>query len=79
LHGGELPNDLLELRDVLGWKEIAESEKRWYELLVFYLTLRSGVLVSEVRVAWVEEALSALRAMRFLRKPSGKVKITGVN
>jgi DNA-binding PadR family transcriptional regulator len=79
LHDGELPHDLLELRDVLGWDEIASSEKRWYELLVFYLTLRSGILVSEVRVAWVEEALLVLRTMRLPLKGSGKVRIKGVN
>ena len=67
---------LLELRDVLGWGETVDAPKRWNELLKFYLTLRSGVLVAEVRVAWVAESLLALRSDHFPPRATAKAKVT---
>ena len=78
LQTGELLDDLLELRDVLGWDEMESPEERQNELMVFYLTVRSGVLVSEVRVAWADEALSVLRAGSLPKDSKGKVRVTGV-
>jgi PadR family transcriptional regulator AphA len=78
LKTGELVDDLLELRDVLGWVVEEDSDQRRAELMIFYLTLRSGVLVSEVRVAWADESLSVLRRGALGSGATGKVRIKGV-
>ncbi len=58
----DLPAELAELSNTLGWSDKpATNRSEAYELLVFYLTLRSGVLVAEARVAWAEEVLPVLR------------------
>lgn len=64
LHEDDMPDELLELRDALGWGEQPDPHKQSNELLIFYLTLRSGILVAEARVAWVDEVLPALRAQQ---------------
>jgi len=38
------------------------------ELLIFFLTLRHGILAIEARMAWVDEAVQALRARKRNRK-----------
>ncbi|MCP3978417.1 MAG: PadR family transcriptional regulator [bacterium] len=78
LKTGDLVDDLLELRDVLGWATEDDSDQRRSELMIFYLTLRNGVLVSEVRIAWADEALSMLRRGTLGRGAAGKVRIKGV-
>ncbi len=63
LRKSDLPPELLELRNTLGWDQThPRSDNQSHELLVFYLTLRSGVLVAEARVAWAEEILPILKA-----------------
>ncbi len=62
LNQSEMPEDLMELRDALGWRDRPDTQDHANELLVFYLTLRSGVLVAEARVAWVEESLAVLQS-----------------
>ncbi|MFT5314638.1 MAG: PadR family transcriptional regulator AphA [Candidatus Krumholzibacteriia bacterium] len=62
LNQPDMPEDLLELQDALGWEEKPNTGDHAQELLVFYLTLRSGVLVAEARVAWVAEVLPVMRA-----------------
>ena len=54
------------------------SDQRRTELMIFYLTLRSGVLVSQVRVAWAEESLSVLRRGALGSGAAGKVRIKAV-
>ena len=76
LRSRDLPDDLLELRDVLGWGETVDAPKRWNELLKFYLTLRSGILVAEVRVAWVAESLLALRGGPFPPRETAKARVS---
>ena len=78
LKTGDLVDDLLELSDVLGWAAGDDSDQRRAELMIFYLTLRSGVLVSEVRVAWADESLSVLRRGALGSGATGKVRIKGV-
>jgi PadR family transcriptional regulator AphA len=57
-----LPTELDELASTLGWSEKTSGSKTdAHELLVFYLTLRSGVLVAEARVAWAEEVMPILK------------------
>ena len=57
-----LPTELDELASTLGWsKKTSGSKTDAHELLVFYLTLRSGVLVAEARVAWAEEVMPILK------------------
>jgi PadR family transcriptional regulator AphA len=60
LHEGRIDGELLELLDVLDWSKQTTSDEQSNELLIFFLTLRSGVLVAEARVAWVVEALKVL-------------------
>jgi PadR family transcriptional regulator, regulatory protein AphA len=58
----DLPEELSYLINTLGWSDKpAANQSEAYELLVFYLTLRSGVLMTEARVAWAEEVLPILR------------------
>jgi DNA-binding PadR family transcriptional regulator len=60
---GELSDELDELKTTLDWTdEVSTDQAR--ELLMFLLTLRSGILVTEARVAWVEEATPVLEAGR---------------
>jgi PadR family transcriptional regulator AphA len=56
---GVLSQELDELKTTLGWTEDG-SQDQHRELLMFLLTLRSGILVTEARVAWVEECLAVL-------------------
>jgi len=58
----EMPADLMDLAGALGWPSKPDPQEHSDELLIFYLTLRSGVLVAEARVAWVEESLVVLKA-----------------
>jgi PadR family transcriptional regulator AphA len=60
LHEERIDGELLELLDVLDWSKQTTSDEQSNELLIFFLTLRSGVLVAEARVAWVVEALKVL-------------------
>jgi len=64
-----MPEELLELQKTLGWSESEMPDDQSHELLVFYLTLRSGILVAEARVAWVEEVMPVLQAGRLLETP----------
>ncbi len=64
-----MPQELLELQKTLGWSDSTGPDNQSHELLVFYLTLRSGILVAEARVAWVEEALPILRNGRLPETP----------
>ncbi len=64
LHEGNMHEELLELQGVLGWGKHANRSKQYNEILIFFLTLRSGILVAEARVAWVEETLPVLQAKR---------------
>jgi len=57
--GGALPGELDELKKTLDWTDDGSPDQS-RELLMFLLTLRSGILVAEARVAWVEEATSML-------------------
>lgn len=52
-----------EVRGVLGSRALRGAAAS-NELLIFYLTLRHGVLAVEARLEWVEESLAALRAAR---------------
>jgi len=61
LNQPEMPEDLLELQEALGWGNEPNTRDHAHELLVFYLTLRSGVLVAQARVAWVDEVLPVMR------------------
>jgi DNA-binding PadR family transcriptional regulator len=60
---GELSEELDELKLILDWTD-ERSPDQTRELLMFLLTLRSGILVTKARVAWVEEAKSILMADR---------------
>jgi len=64
-----MPEELQELQKTLAWNESGLTPAQCHELLVFYLTLRSGILVAEARVAWVEEVLPILQAGRL---PDGR-------
>lgn len=65
---GELSDELDELKKTLDWTaEGSPGQTR--ELLMFLLTLRSGILVTEARVAWVEEATAVLAAERLPGPP----------
>ncbi len=72
LSQAEMPDELLELRQALGWDDQPDTHDHANELLVFYLTLRSGVLVAEARVAWVDEVLPILKAGKIPRQKSSK-------
>ncbi len=61
LQGSEMPDDLLKLGETMGWTETQDTDSRSNELQMFYLTLRSGILVEEARLVWVEEVLPILR------------------
>jgi len=65
-----MPEELHELRATLGWNDSDRSDEQTHELLVFFLTLRSGVRVAEARVAWVEEVLPILQVGRLPDSPS---------
>ncbi|MCP4573729.1 MAG: PadR family transcriptional regulator [bacterium] len=56
-----MPEELHELQKTLDWRDSDMTDEQSHELLVFYLTLRSGILVAEARVAWVEEVLPILQ------------------
>ena len=43
---------------------LGTTTERSDELLIFFLTLRHGILAIEARMAWVAEALRALRARK---------------
>jgi PadR family transcriptional regulator AphA len=43
---------------------LGQATERSNELLIFYLTLRHGILAIEARMAWIAEALRALRARK---------------
>lgn len=60
---GEMSDELDELERTLGWTKEGSPDQT-HELLMFLMTLRSGILVAEARVAWVEEATSVLRSGR---------------
>jgi PadR family transcriptional regulator AphA len=60
--GGTMHDDLHELQAALNWDPRNDAGKTADELLIFILTLRSGILVAEARVAWVKESLPVLRA-----------------
>lgn len=65
------PPELSELAHTLGWNgDPADRQTETHELLVFYLTLRSGVLVAEARVAWAKEVLPILKKGRLPRPGS---------
>ncbi len=58
---GGLPDELEEvLRDERGSGRSRGTE-RTNEPMVFYLTLRHGILAIEARLAWCDEAIAALR------------------
>ncbi|HET6347744.1 MAG TPA: PadR family transcriptional regulator [Candidatus Krumholzibacteria bacterium] len=57
---GNLSNELDELKKTLAWTDKG-SPAQTRELLMFLLTLRSGIMVTEARVAWVDEAISVLK------------------
>jgi DNA-binding PadR family transcriptional regulator len=61
LRENEIHGELLELQEALNWSEQTNSAEQSHELLMFYLTLRSGILVAEARVAWVDEVLPVLK------------------
>ena len=77
LRGDGILEELSDLAKTLGWNDTTGPDDLRHELLVFYLTLRSGVLVAQARVAWVEEVLPVLQDGR-LPKPrrnnSGKYR-----
>ena len=56
----EMPDEVVPL--------LGETSGRSNELLIFYLTLRHGILAIEARMAWIAEALRALRSRRRRRK-----------
>lgn len=56
----EMPDEVAPL--------LGETSGRSNELLIFYLTLRHGILAIEARMAWITEALRALRSRRRRRK-----------
>ena len=62
-HSGTLPEELDELSKVLDWSPTG-SDDQAHELLMFLLTLRSGILIAEARVAWTKEATSVLKRGR---------------
>lgn len=62
LRENEIYGELLELQGALNWSTQTDSGQQSNELLIFYLTLRSGILVAEARVAWVDEVLPVLKA-----------------
>jgi DNA-binding PadR family transcriptional regulator len=64
-----MPDELKELQKTLDWSDSEMTPAQSHELLVFYLTLRSGILVAEARVAWVEEVLPILQAGRLPETP----------
>jgi PadR family transcriptional regulator AphA len=72
LSQAEMPDELLELRQALGWNDQPDTRDHANELLVFYLTLRSGILVAEARVAWVDEVLPIMQAGKLPRENSSK-------
>ena len=47
---------------------MGKTAERSNELLIFSLTLRHGILAIEARMAWIEEALRALRARKRSRR-----------
>jgi len=47
---------------------IGKTASQSHEHLIFFLTLRHGVLAIEARMAWIDEALRALRARKRSRK-----------
>jgi DNA-binding PadR family transcriptional regulator len=55
-----MPDDI---QPIMG--KIAERSN---ELLIFFLTLRHGILTIEARMAWIDEALRALRARKRNRR-----------
>ncbi len=59
-----MPEELLDLQKTLGWSDSIGPDDQSHELLIFYLTLRSGILVAEARVTWVDEVLPILKAGR---------------
>ena len=56
---GRLSGELDELKKTLDWTDKG-SPAQTHELLIFLLTLRSGILVTEARIAWVGEATTVL-------------------
>ncbi len=66
LQDSVMHEDLRELQKTLDWSEQPVSPRQKQELLVFYLTLKNGIMVSESRVAWVKEALPILKAGRLI-------------
>jgi hypothetical protein len=47
---------------------IGKTASQSNEQLIFFLTLRHGILAIEARMAWIDEALRALRARKRSRK-----------
>jgi len=60
----EWSDELDELKKTLDWTDDGSLDQTRRELLVFLLTLRSGILVTEARVAWVEEVTPILAVGR---------------
>ena len=58
MESGQLPEDVESL--LTTESESGETVDRKAEALMFYLTLRQGIVVLEARLAWCEEATSAL-------------------
>jgi DNA-binding PadR family transcriptional regulator len=58
---GKLSEELHELKKTLAWTDEGSPEQT-RELLMFLLTLRSGILIAEARVAWVEEVTPILES-----------------
>lgn len=57
---GELSDELDELKKSLDWTNDG-SPGQCRDLLIFLLTLRSGILVTEARIAWVEEVMPVVQ------------------
>jgi DNA-binding PadR family transcriptional regulator len=72
LQGREMPEELQELQQTMGWDQTSDADKQVNELLMFYLTLRNGILVEEARVAWVKEILPILRDKTIITKSKKK-------
>ena len=75
LSQSKMPEELLDLRQALGWEEQPDTRDHSNELLVFYLTLRSGILVAEARVAWVDEVLPIMQSGKLADDSSSRETI----
>ena len=57
-----VPDELMEVENLLDWKKWGAGKERDAEIRVFHLTLRHGILAIEARLAWIEEAIRSLNA-----------------